>query len=114
MRISDWSSDVCSSDLIGDGPHPASGAGDFGGVGIASHRVSVAYGDRTAVDGARRARCLLGAAERRRRRDRTSVVQGKSVSVRVDPGGGPIIQKKPTTEELLPRQPERSRVRQYR
>src|SRR3546814_14169702 len=110
MRISDWSSDVCSSDLLGDGPHPASGAGDFGGVGIASHRVSVAYGDRTAVDGARRARCVLGAAERRRRRPRErpprrsrrcaarkSVVSGKSVSVRVDLGGRRIIKKKTVT-----------------
>src|SRR3546814_15717454 len=95
MRISDWSSDVCSSDL---------------------HRSDVLRRGRTHVpllcrDGrchARRQRRTyrLGASgrcggrcESLRRPDRKSVVEGKSVSVRVDPGGSRIIKKKNTTQE---------------
>src|SRR3546814_4641808 len=99
MRISDWSSDVCSSDLR-------------------QHRVGARL--RVHVDRARRharqsrrhreaephrARELveefpfLDDVRARRRieqcgRDRKSVVQGKSVSVRVDLGGLRIIKKK--------------------
>src|SRR3546814_15042850 len=74
MRISDWSSDVCSSDLPGPGPEkratsPAA-TGTVGGLA----------GDE---DG--------GAGEEP---DRKSVVEGKSVSVRVDLGGRRIIKKK--------------------
>src|SRR3546814_2777671 len=74
MRISDWSSDVCSSDLGDD---------------AAAHRVPEGrqHEQRRADD------------ERRDRdpqidRDRKSVVEGKSVSVRVDLGGRRIIKKK--------------------
>src|SRR3546814_8622758 len=71
MRISDWSSDVCSSDLI-----------------RTAHRAIPP----------RRAQHLLrqGRARHRRRahQDRKSVVKGKSVSVRVDLGGRRIIKKK--------------------
>src|SRR3546814_15771116 len=97
MRISDWSSDVCSSDLLavelgvaeeaGTGAvltvlrgfalavevlvtHPAGAAGDVEG-----DHDPVADGD-------------LGDL------DRKSVVEGKSVSVRVDLGGRRIIKKK--------------------
>src|SRR3546814_20906290 len=91
MRISDWSSDVCSSDLQTDA------------AALAAHRIEDAFaaeilhalhqvvlGDPVAVgnflDG--RARVAL---------DRTRVVSGKSVSVRVDLGGRRILQKNTTS-----------------
>src|SRR3546814_12161783 len=78
MRISDWSSDVCSSDLqvreerldqdlLAREVVEQAALGDAGGVGDRLDR---------------------GAA------DRKSVVSGKSVSVRVDLGGRRIIKKK--------------------
>src|SRR3546814_4311816 len=77
MRISDWRSDVCSSDL------------DPGTA------------DRPAARPRPRGRPSAGAAQdqvRSARRgpeaDRKSVVEGKSVSVRVDLGGRRIIKKK--------------------
>src|SRR3546814_19756948 len=94
VRISDWSSDVCSSDL------PACGVG------------AVGIDDQAGVDDVLlRLRHLLGTADgdRRpgadmhgqavfplhfRRPARKSVVEGKSVSVRVDLGGRRIIKKK--------------------
>src|SRR3546814_12794883 len=93
MRISDWSSDVCSSDL--DLLHPGTGVllgrllagasgrlhGRFdllgGAVGVLADKL-----DRH------------GAGE-----DRKSVVSGKSVSVRVVLGGRRLIKK--TTENIL-------------
>src|SRR3546814_20719422 len=75
MRISDWSSDVCSSDLGLRPARPADRGGRRGRAGAADAR-----------DG----RCLgqfaLGG-------DRKSVELGKSVSVRVDLGGRRIIKK---------------------
>src|SRR3546814_11610660 len=76
VRISDWSSDVCSSGLPGDAGVP----------GAACLRQ-------------RRARRTRAGAVRRRAgaeagRDRKSVVWGKRVSVRVDLGGRRIIKKK--------------------
>src|SRR3546814_16398491 len=83
MRISDWSSDVCSSDL-GHQRHP----------GRRSRRTQARHGGR-------RPRPLPDRRYRARRRripriaaDRKSVVEGKSVSVRVDLGGRRIIKKK--------------------
>src|SRR3546814_11968988 len=70
MRISDWSSDVCSSDLLGRPARypPRRGGGASGLQGLLRSR-------RTAED-------------------RKSVVYGKSVSVRVDLGGRRVIKKK--------------------
>src|SRR3546814_21197439 len=90
MRISDWSSDVCSSDLCGgrqseyrEKSRPPDCQGrDF----------------RSGLQGDARSR----AADHRRRRvqgDRKSVVQGKRVTVRVDLGGRRII-KKTTSNEM--------------
>src|SRR3546814_16196829 len=86
MRISDWSSDVCSSDLrrAGRPQYP---------------RLSVARRARPArghAAGARDLRHAQLAAEpgSRHRADRKSVVEGKSVSVRVTLGGRRIIKKK--------------------
>src|SRR3546814_20968404 len=73
MRISDWSSDVCSSDLEGT---------NFKHVVAPHHRRS----DRVA--GGRSVRLAV---------DRKSVVSGKSVAVRVDLGGRRIIKKKRRT-----------------
>src|SRR3546814_13789098 len=91
MRISDWSSDVCSSDL---------------GDGAVLDRVGDPAAQPRARAGRYRARRFRRAAERRaaahaggrdRLQDRKRVVSGKSVSVRVDLGGRRIIKKKSTT-----------------
>src|SRR3546814_11249431 len=71
MRMSDWSSDVCSSDLA----------------------VCAGRGCGRRVWAPRRAAARVP-VHRRRRRDRKSVVEGKSVSVRVDLGGRRILTKK--------------------
>src|SRR3546814_17553794 len=90
LRISDWSSDVCSSDLthrhrLADRGRPGDGAcaGAF-----ARHR---ANGERWQWIACRPA---LAVPADRRQGDRKSVVQGKRVSVRVDFGGRRIIKKK--------------------
>src|SRR3546814_18427613 len=85
MRISDWSSDVCSSDLLANSNIPLTTA------------VSFPLPSATRVSRLLRARCMPlveGSGTPRPRRDRTSVVSGKSVSVRVDLGGRRIIKKK--------------------
>src|SRR3546814_17767378 len=102
MRISDWSSDVCSSDLVarqqgGLRPaqpvpprtarrardHPHAHDRDDGGL-LARGRAS-----------ADQLLCVqLYGPDRLSRLDRKSVVSGKSVSVRVDLGGRRIIKKK--------------------
>src|SRR3546814_20542475 len=71
MRISDWSSDVCSSDLIFCVALPLD---RFAIGGVDAQKMG-----QLAVDG---------------HEDRKSVVEGKSVSVRVDLGGSRIIKKK--------------------
>src|SRR3546814_18703800 len=109
MRISYWSSDVCSSDLEADGraaeaQRVADRAGDglvLGG-GEAVGAVDLEDGGNGAGE-ARRAG--LDHAQRRdkgrqpgleeRKRDEA----GKSVSVRVDLGGGRIIKKKKKNNE---------------
>src|SRR3546814_12833299 len=92
MRISDWSSDVCSSDLLGyqdlEDDLPAVGAHRLGRL------------DQPVIDLAQR---RLGDAGIERdggdrpghncRRDRNSVVQGTSVDLRVDLGGRRTINK---------------------
>src|SRR3546814_14390714 len=111
MRISDWSSDVCSSDLfLFFGPFqgrtlPVNGHADDD---------LAPDGDLALLDIARLRRSAFGAAVRGRRGrrrahsdqgkkehtqespavpepDRKSVVEGKSVSVRVDSDGSSII-----------------------
>src|SRR3546814_20886732 len=101
MRISDWSSDVCSSDLAmfqeaaDDRLHP-----DI--VRHARHaRPQAAYAAHDEVDLNPRIAGRIEFFDDRRidqrihlRPDRKSVVEGKSVSVRVDLGGRRIIKKK--------------------
>src|SRR3546814_14355400 len=108
MRISDWSSDVCSSDLRSLGEHDARLPGDvrrqeqvfqrlagflgglvvdqLGKLEVGAHIGPVGH---RAVDMAEMAL--------QRRQDRKSVVSGKSVSVRVDLGGRRLIKKKKNT-----------------
>src|SRR3546814_13192675 len=84
MRISDWSSDVCSSDLGAcQGLAPALltlGTEGGGSLMAAATSDAPAVADRDPEDLA----------------DRRSVVSGKSGSVRVDLGGRRIIKKKNT------------------
>src|SRR3546814_12465184 len=104
MRISDWSSDVCSSDL-----------GEVAALlleQIVRHGI-VERQRRQAEPGSQRRADRVITAERYarrqaaqkgnqlallRRQDRKSVVEGKSVSVRVDLGGRRILKKKKSIE----------------
>src|SRR3546814_4140318 len=79
MRISDWSSDVCSSDLSSGGSLPNAASPPS-----ASRLISRST----------RASARLSGLDASNARDRKSVVEGKSVSVRVDFGGRRIIKKK--------------------
>src|SRR3546814_11784341 len=115
MRISDWSSDVCSSDLQARGgfAHLADRAGCRGqrfgpqgldrvgddqfGLqrdGVFEDALDAGFGQR--VDAVDRQAKPRGAAGHL---DRKSVVKGKSVSVRVDLGGLRIIKKKNTIKK---------------
>src|SRR3546814_18258609 len=114
MRISDWSSDVCSSDLAVElrqiiGPHqpdepPLGVSADQRAEGF--YRISGAEPlfDRGRANRRAARHHLRGTEARPKRghafpglqRDRTSVVEGKSVYVRVDLGGRRIINKKIT------------------
>src|SRR3546814_11659877 len=88
MRISDWSSDVCSSDLVSL-PHTC--AASCSGASVMRRSATPFTQWLPASPGG-------GGAPARRDcppvRDRKSVVSGKSVSVRVDLGGRRIIKKK--------------------
>src|SRR3546814_13938160 len=108
MRISDWSSDVCSSDL----PHRDPSSGE-------SHAPSnnSCLSLRSDLDGGRRLRPGQWASSRQgprqsdvqgptdhvRHEDRKSVVMGKSVSVRVDLGCRRIIKIKDIYKETYHR-----------
>src|SRR3546814_10879103 len=114
MRISDWSSDVCSSDLLCDQP-----------ASPQTHRTRIRMGkdvrwiaqtapcrsapsarvhhlDLCGVqpDSTGWYRWLVVAVADLRKGDRKSVVEGKSVSVRVDFGGCGIIQKQKTRQHI--------------
>src|SRR3546814_19915657 len=104
MRISDWSSDVCSSDLAGGGAggnRRAAHAAIFeinvdfhGGITAAVQNFS---GDDI-CDGSHESLPAFRWGLRVALSDRKSVVWGKSVSVRVDLGGRRIIKKKNINE----------------
>src|SRR3546814_19213870 len=98
MRISDWSSDVCSSDL-----NTPAGIVKFDTVkpGKTGGHARVSYGRY----GTSQVEVAAGAADDsgfsvrlsglyQHRAERKSVVSGQSVSVRVDLGGRRIINKK--------------------
>src|SRR3546814_11829401 len=107
MRISDWSSDVCSSDLafphIGGDRHEAAfllvEIEEVRLVWHAHQAAVVAVDPVVVIAGGARGAAALGqhgsvANIVKLEQDRKSVVWGKSVSVRVDLGGGRIIKKK--------------------
>src|SRR3546814_14067014 len=93
MRISDWSSDVCSSDLMT--PRERSKPELMN----AKRKIRVAKGSGTTVQDVNR---LLKMHQEmattmkkiKKMGDRKSVVEGKSVSVRVDNGGRRTINNK--------------------
>src|SRR3546814_11978200 len=94
MRISDWSSDVCSSDLPVALDQMINGAFT---AKLAFEQAELVKNERFAGKSrmkrqkiVNRPRCAVEAGEG----DRKSVVEGKSVSVRVDLGGGRLIKKK--------------------
>src|SRR3546814_15409310 len=113
MRISDWSSDVCSSDLFAGVARRIVHRGHAGALlgsrilqqrAVDLHRqvprqqlfengllVRLVFIDRTAQI-RRRRRLVRGG-------DRKSVVEGKGGSVRVDRGGRRIIKKKNTKHQ---------------
>src|SRR3546814_20762359 len=111
MRISDWSSDVCSSDLAIAGDEallaaqasdgsvwivdPVDGTANFA-AGRTPFTVVVAY----LLDGQTRAGWIHDPCANRTTTDRKSVVEGKSVSVRVDLGGCSIIKKKKKNHKI--------------
>src|SRR3546814_13692118 len=82
MRISDWSSDVCSSDLRSRCSSPRTAGGS------------------SSRDSPRTSRCSSNPSVPRRRRSKAAKSRseerrvGKEVSVRVDLGGSRIIKKK--------------------
>src|SRR3546814_3697153 len=87
MRISDWSSVVCSSDLITIAYSILSLRADISPHSSTLHSRQVRRHPRarpTRRDGRRAA---VGAVPTHRIKDRKSVVLGKSVSVRQDLGG---------------------------
>src|SRR3546814_5509959 len=88
MRISDWSSDVCSSDLLRRGA-------DVERLRRAERAIfaKAVPGDIIALFRQRKTALPLHHAQGRQR-DRKSVVSGRSVSVRVDLGGRRILKKK--------------------
>src|SRR3546814_13033634 len=93
MRISDWSSDVCSSDLLR----------------LRHRRHDRDRGDRPPAHDGRVAQPRHGrrgdgpahGLDRAPRRDRKSGGEGKSVSVRVDIGWGRIHKKKKKTAKRV-------------
>src|SRR3546814_18458359 len=113
MRISDWSSDVCSSDLAAanqavlraDKSVKIRNDSGIGGDNRIRHRAEISSADRQHSaradticpvggiigDGAVGERAGSGI-------DRKSGVWGQSVSVRVDLGGGRIVKKKNKTK----------------
>src|SRR3546814_18265983 len=103
MRISDWSSDVVSSDLRSvhedvvraDAPRVASArerAGHREGDRVLARDLVFFQQARRRTTGARPAACRRAGPEPGGT-DRKSVVPGKSGSVRVDHGGRRIIKK---------------------
>src|SRR3546814_13547489 len=110
MRISDWSSDVCSSDLFGSACGSAQSTGSAAdccpsvrirSVNISAKRpeklprpglasVSLAPSDSASIAAGPPSTQF----DDRISTDRKSVVAGKSVSVRVDLGGRRLIKKK--------------------
>src|SRR3546814_16648048 len=102
MRISDWSSDVCSSDLAcmkwANGT-PSVRGGSMRSTTSLLPAACLAFSKKNRPSrhrGNKSCVCILRNTCNicMRMRDRKSVVKGKSVSVRVDLGGRRILKKK--------------------
>src|SRR3546814_11394108 len=91
MRISDWSSDVCSSDLVVR-PDDCPGIAALGFEDVLERLEHVRVAQVPAFGAAIIHDTVIALGEGGT--DRKSVVEGKSVSVRVDLGGRRIIKKK--------------------
>src|SRR3546814_11586914 len=114
MRISDWSSDVCSSDLNrriggldGTGRPGLVRSGLARGGSAHVHSAPLRHARHHAA-GSRSDRSLARGLQFKRGKarsgiDRKSVVSGKSVSVRVDLGGRRIIKKKKIKKQKTPK-----------
>src|SRR3546814_14012643 len=106
MRISDWSSDVCSSDLKEERPFDKLRANGFDlSLWLCASQKKANRSNRPIIGYQRLRKACAGFADSSGqlpaipiRKDRKSVVKGKSVSVRVDPGGRRRIKKKKNTE----------------
>src|SRR3546814_15757537 len=98
MRISDWSSDVCSSDLtMVNAVTNLDSAPDVMLFGDSMTQQGVdpeVLGKELAKEAGSEVVAFNGASSRARWGDRKSVVEGQSVSVRVDLGGRRIIKNK--------------------
>src|SRR3546814_18500320 len=103
MRISDWSSDVCSSDLRRLGREPADaaalcGTGDRRGPRHSGQRAAAADREpdrrlEAETSMTQSAVSVRGVTPHFTAEDRTSVGSGKSVSVLVDLGGRRIMKQ---------------------
>src|SRR3546814_19550498 len=93
MRISDWSSDVCSSDLLR--PHRRNRIAAVTSQAQAL-RKSLYRSGAARANGDRPFNTRGPRGKRRGCQERKSVEEGKSGSVRVDLGGRSIIKKKTT------------------
>src|SRR3546814_17817149 len=93
MRISDWSSNVCSSDLLICAMATRAALMDDGSRSVEyRHKLSHAgAGRRLGAFVRQRPLARHVAPQRHAKADRKSVVQGTSVSVRVDNGGRRIV-----------------------
>src|SRR3546814_13982088 len=114
MRISDWSSDVCSSDL----PRPVMRTAAGLDADHRRRKPREKHLNLPAPQPLAQHRPLrrinsvqLNNMLRRVHPDRQSVVEGKSVSVRVDLGGRRIIQKKKRLKRDLKENKENKRER---
>src|SRR3546814_15358040 len=101
MRISDWSSDVCSSDLVRQTVNPTL---DIQGVVLTmfdsrNNLAQQVVNDVRTYLGDKVYHTLIPRNVRVSEADRKSVVEGKSVSVRVGLGGRRSIKKKTTTNQ---------------
>src|SRR3546814_18096096 len=103
MRISDWSSDVCSSDLLRQVIHDLFAALAAGATPAAADLQALDAALAGILPHQHLTSTAQGFAWRWDETDRKSVVTGKSVSVRVDLGGRRILKKKKTDNHNIMR-----------